>query len=255
MEALRVEALSAEFGGVQAVRGVSMTVEAGARVGFIGPNGAGKTTLFNLLGGQLGATSGRTYCFGRDITNLSAHRRSGIGIARSFQVASLFPRLVVEEQAELAIQGKAPYRSNMVRSVGSYPRCKEDARELLGAWGLLQQRDKYPSQLSHGEQRRLEIALSLASRPRILLLDEPNTGLTADESLHLIGTVYELGQGTTVLIATHDMDVVFGVAERVVVLHRGQIVADGSPEVIQSDPVVADIYMGPNGSARHAATS
>jgi len=244
MEVLRIEGLSKNFGGVQAVKDVSFTVEAGERLAIIGPNGAGKTTLFNLLNGQEKPTAGRIYFFGQEITTMPTYRRAHLGQARSFQLTSLFPGLTVLNNALLAVQGTKPSRFQLFRPVTAYKHLFTKAQELLEAMDLWERRDDVVQALGHGEQRRLEIALSLASEPNLLLLDEPSSGLTAAEGADMITMILNLGTDVTVVIVAHDMDIVFGLASRVMVLHYGEVIADGTPEEIQADPRVKEIYMG-----------
>jgi len=244
MEALRVDGLSKNFGGVQALRDVSFLMEAGERTAIIGPNGAGKTTLFNLLNGQLHPSTGRIYFFGRDITTIATNRRARLGQARSFQFTNLFLNLTVLKNVLLALHGTRPSAYQMFHSITAYKHLLTKAEELLGAMDLWQKRDLHVKDLSYGEQRKLEIALSIASEPRLWLLDEPNTGLTTAESADVIDRINSLGRDITVIIIAHDMDVVFSVAERIIVLHYGEIIADGTPEEISAHPKVKEIYMG-----------
>jgi len=255
MKALRIKGLSKSFGGVQALRNVSLSVEAGEQLAIIGPNGAGKTTLFNLIGGQLSATAGRVYLFGKDMTTMAAHRRAHLGMARSFQLTTLFLDLTVLENALLALQGTRPDRFQMFRPITAYEHLFLKAQDLLGAMDLWRKRDDKVRDIGYGEQRKLEIALGLASKPKLLLLDEPSSGLTAAESADLIGIIRNLGADITVLIVAHDMDLVFGLAERIIVLHYGEIAAEGTPEEIQVDPRVREIYMVAEESTGNAAPS
>lgn len=244
MEALRTENLSMVFGGVHALRDISFRIEAGERVGIIGPNGAGKTTLFNVLNGQLTATGGRIYLHGKDVTRLPTHVRARHGQARSFQLTSLFPSLTVEDNVLLAIHGMERSRFHLLRSARGYQRVNARAHDLLVAIDLWTKKNDYVKNLSNGEQRRLEIALSVASSPKMLMLDEPNNGLTADESAILIELIHQLGKDSTLLIIAHDLDLVFGIARRILVLYYGQMIADGTPDEIRADPRVREIYMG-----------
>jgi branched-chain amino acid transport system ATP-binding protein len=244
METLRVESVSKEFGGVHAVSDVSFSVEAGERLVIIGPNGAGKTTLFNLINGQLSPTNGRIYFAGHDVTTMPPHRRANLGQARSFQIISLFLNLTVLDNALLSLHGTRHSRLDMFRTMKSYRDLLGHAQGSLETAVLWDKRDELVKNLAYGEQRRLEIALSLASKPKLLMLDEPSSGLTRDEGSEIIDLIKNLGTAITVLIVDHDMDLVFGVAERIIVLHYGQIIADGRPEEIRAEPRVREIYMG-----------
>jgi len=244
MEALKVEHLSKNFGGVQALQDVSFSVKAGEKLAIIGPNGAGKTTLFNVLNGQLSATAGQVYLFGQEITTMATHRRAHLGQGRSFQLTSLFPNLTVLDNTLLAVQGTKPSRFQMFRPATAYKHLFVKAEELLGSMALWEKRGDLVQAISYGEQRKMEIALSLASEPKLLLLDEPSTGLTAAESADVIDMIRNLGPDITVLVVAHDMDLVFGLADRIMVLHYGQIIAEGTPEEIQADARVKEIYIG-----------
>lgn len=244
MEALRVEGLSKNFGGVSAVDNISFGVEIGERLVIIGPNGAGKTTLFNLINGQLSATSGRIHFLGEDITTIPTHRRAHRGQARAFQIISLFLNLSVLDNGLLALHGTKPYRFKLFRSINHYKLISDKVQDTLEALDLWQKRDELVKNLSYGEQRRMEIGLGLALQPKLLLLDEPSAGLTMEECSGIIDMIKNLGSDITVIVVDHDMDLVFGVAERIIVLHYGQIIADGAPEQIQADPRVREIYLG-----------
>ena len=249
MEALRVEGLSKDFGGVHAVRNVSFSVNAGEHLAIIGPNGAGKTTLFNLLGGQLTPSAGRVFFFGQDITRMAAHQHAHLGIARSFQIVNLFLNLTVLENTILALQGTKPSRFQMFRPASSYKPMRDRAQELLGSMDLWEKRDEPVHAISYGEQRKLEIVLSLASEPKLLLLDEPSCGLTATESADITTRIRNLGKDITVILVAHDMDLVFGVAERIIVLHYGEIIVEGTCEQIRADAKLKEIYIGSEGGA------
>jgi len=244
MESLRVEGLSKQFGGVRAVNGVTFSVDVGDRVAIIGPNGAGKTTLFNLINGQLSATSGGIYFFEKDVTALPTHARAHLGQARAFQIISLFQKLTVMDNALLTFHGTSSGRFKMFRPVEDYTNVYNKAVQTLKTLGLWEKRDEPVSSLAYGEQRRLEIDLGLALEPRLLLLDEPSAGLTREEGLEIIGVIKSLRSDNTVLIVDHDMDLVFEVAQRIIVLHYGEIIADGTPDEIESDTRVREIYMG-----------
>jgi branched-chain amino acid transport system ATP-binding protein len=247
VEALRIEGLSRDFGGVRAVNNVSFSVNIGERMAIIGPNGAGKTTLFNLINGQLRPTAGKVILFGRDVTHLSTDRRTHLGQARSFQLTNLFMNLSVLENVMLAIHGNQRSRFQMLRPAGSYRHLLPKAEALLTSLDLWELRDTTTKLLGYGEQRKLEIGLSLMSEPRLLMLDEPSTGLTNEEGNSLVERVRKLGSEITVVIVDHDMDLVFSLASRIIVLHHGQIIAQGSPGEIQNDPRVKEVYIGTDG--------
>lgn len=244
MEALKTEVLSKSFGKLQVLIDLSFTVSVGERVAIIGPNGAGKTTLMNILSGHLAPDSGKICMFGQDITVMPAHLRVHLGLARSFQLTTVFSNLSVVSNILVGIQGTKLSRFGMLRSMKSYTEVSEKAQKLLKAMNLWEKRDAAVSTLGYGEQRRLEIALCLASEPRLLLLDEPTAGLTVDESGEINEMIKNLGDDITVLFVAHDMDLVFGVANRIIVLYYGEIVAQGTCGKIQSDPKVREIYLG-----------
>jgi len=244
VEAIRVERLSKSFGGVIATNEVSFRVDAGGRLVIIGPNGAGKSTLFNLLNGQLMPDAGKVFFFGQDVTHLPLHRRAHMGMARSFQLTSLFPELSVLENIMLALHGLQKSRFNPWRATLSYWNLLDKAEELLSLLDLWSKKDDQVHMISYGEQRKLEIALCLASSPRLLLLDEPSAGLTSDERSAVMEIIRKLPPDIAVIIVDHDMDLVFGLANRIIVLHYGQIIAEGTPEEIQADPRVKEVYMG-----------
>ena len=244
MEALRVEGLSKDFGGVHALSNVSFSVEVGERLAIIGPNGAGKTTLFNLLNGQLLPTAGWIQFFGQDITTMATHRRAHLGQGRSFQIISLFLNLTVLDNTLITLHGTKRSRFQMFRPTNRYEHLLTRAQEMLTSVALWEKKDEFVKNISYGEQRRLEIALTVASEPKLLLLDEPSSGLTAAEGADIATMIRNLGTDITVVVVAHDMDLVFGVADRIMVLHYGQLIADGTPEQIQADSRVKEIYMG-----------
>lgn len=243
MEVLRAENLSRDFGGIHAVSNVSFSVPEGEHLAIIGPNGAGKTTLFNLLGGQLKPTSGKVYFYNSDITRLPAYKRAHLGLARSFQIVELFMNLSVLDNMVLALQGTKPSRLHMFRPGKSYKPLYEKAESLLSSMDLWIRKDVPINSISYGEQRKLEIALSLSSDPRLLLLDEPSCGLTASESADLVGIIRKLDNITVIMVA-HDMDLVFGVADKIMVIHYGELIMAGSCDDIRNSNKVKEIYMG-----------
>jgi branched-chain amino acid transport system ATP-binding protein len=242
--ALRLDRVAKIFGGLRAVDGVSLTVAAGERRALIGPNGAGKTTLFNLISGALPATLGRILLFDQDVTRAAPHRRAWLGLARTFQISNLFPTLTVLENCLLAVQALTPARLAMHRALASYGDLHERARRTLDAVGLADKANATVRQLSHGEQRQLEIGLALAGAPRLLLLDEPTAGLSPAESRHMARLLATLDPAMTVLIIEHDMDIALEIAREVTVLHYGRVIADGSRDEIRAHPLVREIYLG-----------
>ena len=244
MEALRVEGVSKNFGGVEALKDVTFAVESGEKLAIIGPNGAGKTTLLNVVNGQLPANSGQMYFMGREITHLSVYKRAHLGIARAFQSSTLFPSMSVLSNLLLAIHGMNPSRLHMLRPFSTYDEYSGEAERHLRSANLWEKRNEMVNDLSHGEQKRLEIDMSLASEPKLLLLDEPSAGLTSAESADVATVIRGLGTGITILIVAHDMDLVFGLADRIVVLHYGQVLCKGSPNDVQCNAKVREIYMG-----------
>lgn len=241
---LEARGISMQFGGLAALKSVSFGVEPGERLALIGPNGAGKTTLFNVLTGQLKPSSGGVYFKGQDITRLSVFARTHMGMARSFQITSLFPYQTVKVNVLIALQGTQKGRYNAMRYLMKDKAMQTAAQKLLESNGLWDLREAAVSSLAYGQQRKLEIALSLASDPELLLLDEPSCGLTATESADITAWIRDLGSKITVLMIAHDMDLVFGVAERVMLLHYGEIMCEGTCEEIRSNQMVRDIYMG-----------
>jgi branched-chain amino acid transport system ATP-binding protein len=241
---LELKDLSKSFEGLQAVRNVTLTIMPGDRKAIIGPNGAGKTTLFNVITGILPATSGQVLLFGQDVTNWPSHRRIALGMARTFQVTSLFPMLTVLDNVLLAINGPRKTKFVMWRFDSSYRDTYEKAYRLLGQAGFLDRKDVEVRNLSHGEQRQLEIVLGLASDPKILLLDEPAAGLSSGESTEMAEFLMKLDPGLAILLIEHDMDVVFDVASQISVLHFGEVLETGTPQQIHSSVKVQEIYLG-----------
>ncbi len=244
MAPLDVQDVSVHFGGLAALRKVSFGVEPGERLALIGPNGAGKTTLFNVLTGQLKPSGGSVHFKGEDITRLSVFGRTRMGMARSFQITSLFPHQTVHVNALIALQGTRKGRYGIFRYLMKDRELQAAAQDLLESADLWELKDEMVSSLAYGQQRKLEIALSLASDPELLLLDEPSCGLTTTESADITTHIRTLGSKITVLMIAHDMDLVFGVADRVMLLHYGEIVCEGSCDEIRSNQMVRDIYMG-----------
>lgn len=244
MEVLKVENLMQSYGGLQVLFDVSFSLEPGERVALIGPNGAGKTTLLNVLTGFIPPAAGRIHLHDYDITNMPSHKRVSLGLARSFQLNTLFPHLNLLINVLLAIQGVQTTRFRWFRPIETYTGNIAVARELLELVNLWDERDSPINALSYGQQRQVEIVLALASKPKLLLLDEPSAGLTSGETSNLIDMIRSLTRDTTVFFCAHDLDLVFSLADRVMVLYYGKIIAQGTPEEIQDDSSVREIYLG-----------
>ena len=241
---LELNGLSKSFGGLHAVRDVTLKIMPGDRKAIIGPNGAGKTTLFNLITGIFPATSGQVLLFGQDVTSWPSHQRTALGMARTFQVTHLFPKLTVLDNVLLAINGLRKSKFVMWRFLSSYRDVYEKAHGLLEQADFLDRKDTEVRYLSHGEQRQLEIVLGLASDPKVLLLDEPAAGLSSGESTEMAKFLMGLDPNLAIFLIEHDMDVVFDVADQILVLHFGEVLETGTPEQIHGSKKVQEIYLG-----------
>ena len=241
---LRVEGLRRQFGGLTALAGVSFAVAPGERRAIIGPNGAGKTTLFNLISGELPPTSGRVYLDGVDVTGLPPHRLAARGLARTFQRNNLFLGLSVRENVRLAVQARRGVARQLWVPAASLTEVAAEADRVLAELGLADRAGMVVRDLSYGEQRQLEVAIALATGPRVLLLDEPTAGMSPAETAAMVQTIARLPAEMTLLIIEHDMDVVFALADRIMVLHYGEVLAEGAPEAVKGNPGVAEVYMG-----------
>ena len=241
---LKITYLAKRFEGIVATDNLTLDVAAGELHAVIGPNGAGKTTLIGQLGGQVKSDSGRIYFSGIDITTLPTHQRSRLGLARSFQIASLFLDLSVLDNVMLVVQAHAGHSFRFWREARSEPELRQPARAALARVGLTQRAELPASALSHGEHRLLELAMALAGQPRMLLLDEPMAGLGPEESARMIEMLRALKRNLTVLLVEHDMEAVFALADRITVLVYGRVVASGTPEVIRADDAVRRAYLG-----------
>jgi branched-chain amino acid transport system ATP-binding protein len=241
---LETHGLTRRYGSLVALDGVSLVVAAGARHAVIGPNGAGKSTLFALVTGSLRPSAGRVTFDGQDVTRRPDHARARAGMGTTFQHARLFTSLSVLDNVALATQRTAGLGMAMLRSAGRHQAVREAAMAHLEQVGLADRAAAPAEALSHGERRQLEVALALATAPRLLLLDEPTAGMSAADSARFAGLVESLGEEVTVLIIEHDLDVVFRLATRVTVLHLGRVLADGTPDEVRADEAVRRAYLG-----------
>jgi len=246
---LQVGHLAKRFGGIVATDDVAFNVEKGELHAVIGPNGAGKTTLIAQLSGQLRPDSGRVRFAGIDITALPVHRRSALGLARSFQITSLFLDFSVLDNVALAVQAHAGHSFRFWRNARSERHLRGPARTALARVGLSERADMPASALSHGEHRQLELAMALAGSPRLLLLDEPMAGLGPEESARMVAMLRALKSEVTILLVEHDMEVVFALADRITVLVYGRVIVSGAPADIRANRQVRDAYLGEQAAA------
>lgn len=244
MKPMVLEHLSKRFGGLQALQDVGFTVEQGQRRAILGPNGAGKTTLFNVICGEERADTGNIYLFGTDAASLPTYRRTALGMARTYQITSLFPRLTVLQNVVLAAQGLDQVRFKFHRPVFNYEHIMHHAEELLVQWNLWDKNNIPVPDLSYGDQRLVEIVMALASKPKLLLLDEPTAGLSPAETQSVVLAMKDLDTTITVLLIEHDMDVVFEVADSITVLHQGCVLADGPRDDVRQNTEVLRVYLG-----------
>jgi branched-chain amino acid transport system ATP-binding protein len=251
---LEIEALTKRFGGVTASDDISLAVPSGELHAIIGPNGAGKTTLIGQLTGEITPDSGRIRFERRDITMLPVYRRSQLGLARSFQITSLFADFTALDNVALAVQAHAGHSFRFWRDARHEPALRQPALAALDRLDLAARADTLVADLSHGECRQLEIAMALVTEPRLLLLDEPMAGMGPEESSRLVDTLRQLKGSVTILLIEHDMDAVFALADRISVLVYGRIIASGDAAAIKSDPVVRQAYLGEHEGAGQGAT-
>jgi branched-chain amino acid transport system ATP-binding protein len=246
-----VDGLTKRFGGVVASDAISLALAAGELHAIIGPNGAGKTTLIGQLTGEIAPDAGHVRFDTRDITALPVYRRSQLGLARSFQIASLFPEFTALDNVALAVQAHSGHSFRFWRDARREVALREPARAALQRVGLAGRADMLVADLSHGERRQLEIAMALATAPRMLLLDEPMAGMGPEESARLVETLRRLKGGITILLIEHDMDAVFALADRISVLVYGRIIASGAPAAIRKDAAVRQAYLGEGEGGAH----
>jgi len=240
---LATEGVSKQFGKFVALNNVSVAFERGKLAAIIGPNGAGKSTYFNILSGAYPPTGGRLLYRGRDVTGLPQHRFAHIGIAKSFQITNIFPKLSAFENVRVAVQARHR-RYDLWTARESLTGVNDRARELLTMVGLDRMDDRAAEDAAHGEQRALEIAMALASEPDLLLLDEPTAGMSPEETQVMMRLIVKLSETRTVILVEHKMKLVMGICERIVVLHHGELLADGTPAEVRSNTDVKRVYLG-----------
>jgi branched-chain amino acid transport system ATP-binding protein len=241
---LRVEGVTKSFGGFVAVHEVSLTVERGQMASIIGPNGAGKSTLFNLITGHLAPERGRVFFDGREITGMPPHRICQFGMGRSFQRTNIFPRLSVFDNVQVAVLSHQKRSSNLYTPARRL--AERETVGLLEQVGLAEEAQSVAGTLAYGFQKQLELGIALASEPRLLLLDEPTAGMSPQETASTIALIGKIARerGLTLVFTEHDMDVVFGIAEKITVLHQGRVLAEGTPDEVRRNPEVQQVYLG-----------
>jgi branched-chain amino acid transport system ATP-binding protein len=244
MSALSVAGLDKSFGGLRVTSEVSLTVEPGERRLIIGPNGAGKTTLFNLITGELAPDRGSVALFDRDVTRVPSRRRPHLGLARTYQIITLFPRETLLQNVTLSLLGLSPLRWNPFVRLARQSALVDGARAVLARVGLEALADRVVARTSYGERRRVEIAMALAQSPRVLLLDEPFAGLSSEERSDVLALVTTIPRDVTIVMIEHDMDVALDFAERITVLHFGRVVVEGTRAEVVADPRTREIYLG-----------
>ncbi|WP_262031560.1 ABC transporter ATP-binding protein [Microvirga sp. Mcv34] len=244
--ALETRGLTIRFGGHVAVNDVSCRFTPGTLTAIVGPNGAGKTTYFNLISGQLRATSGHVMVEGEDITSLPASARAKRGLGRAFQLTNLFPQLTALENVRLAVQSRAEAGWSLFKVWNARRDLIEKAEDILERVRLADKRHIAPKALSHGDQRKLEVALLIAMEPKVFMFDEPTAGMSVDEVPTVLELIHDIKQrgDATVLLVEHKMDVVRSLSDRIIVLHNGTLVADGEPAEVIASPVVQEAYLG-----------
>jgi branched-chain amino acid transport system ATP-binding protein len=241
---LKARGLTKTFGAIRATDGLSLDVWTGEVLAVIGPNGAGKTTAVGQLSGELKSDAGTIHFEGRDISGFPMHKRAHLGLARSFQITSIFLRFTAEDNVAMALQAQDGHSFRFWKAARNDQKLRNPAREMLEEVGLADRADVAAANLSHGEQRQLELAMALATRPSMLLLDEPMAGMGLEDSSRMVDFLLKLKGRVTILLVEHDMDAVFALADRITVLVYGKVVATGTPEKIRTDPTVQKAYLG-----------
>jgi len=244
MTALVVHRLNKSFGGLRVTANVDLVVEPGERRLIIGPNGAGKTTLFNLITGEIACDSGSIALFGRDITHLASRRRAHLGMARTYQIITLFPHDTILRNVTLALLGLSPLRWDAFRDLDRQRHLSDRAREELAKVGLAAMADRPLAQTSYGERRRVELAMALAQRPKVLLLDEPFAGLSRDERGEVQKLLAAIPREVAIVMIEHNMDVALDFADRITLLYFGEVVVEGLRAEVVADPRTREVYLG-----------
>jgi branched-chain amino acid transport system ATP-binding protein len=247
--ALELREVHHDFSGLQVLTGITLAIEDGERHAIIGPNGAGKSTLFNIVTGRFAPRRGRVLYRGRDITGASPHRIARLGIGRSFQIINTFPRLTVYQNVRSAVLSRRHMRLDAWSILDRAAGVARETDEVLATVGLADRRDTPASELSYGEQRELEIALTVATRPDLVMLDEPTAGLNREDTRRAIGLIRQVTEGRTLVMVEHDMEVVFNLADRISVIYYGRVLATGTPDAIRSNADVKRAYLGRKSSA------
>jgi branched-chain amino acid transport system ATP-binding protein len=244
MTALAVTGLTKSFGGLHVTKGVDLAVVPGERRLIIGPNGAGKTTLFNMIAGELAPDAGRIALFGQDITRTPCRRRAHLGLARTYQIITLFPRDTIRRNVELALLGLSGMRWNPLAALDRQHHLAAQAGDALARVGLTHIAGRPLSETSYGERRRVEIAMALAQNPKLLLLDEPFAGLSIDERRDVRQLLTAIPRDVTIVMIEHDMDVALDLADRITLLHFGEVIVEGSRAEVVADPRTREVYLG-----------
>jgi branched-chain amino acid transport system ATP-binding protein len=244
MTALSVTGLTKSFGGLRVTHGVGLAIAPGERRLIIGPNGAGKTTLFNLITGELAPDAGTISLFGQDITRTACRRRAHLGLARTYQIITLFPRDTILRNVELALLGLSALRWNPLTSLDRQRHLATRAREAIARVGLSHVADRPLAETSYGERRRVEIAMAMAQNPRLLLLDEPFAGLSIDERRDVQQLLTSIPRDVTIVMIEHNMDVALDLAERITLLHFGEVIVEGTRAEVVADPRTREVYLG-----------
>ena len=235
--------LSKNFGGLQVLNRLDISLPEGQLTSIIGPNGAGKTTLFNVITGRFPPSSGQVFFTGKDISGLKPHVISQMGLVRSFQITNVFALLTVRENIRLACQSRLAQKVSLVKPAARFG-FEEKTRDILARIGLLPRQDKLAGELSHGDQRHLEIAMTLATDPKLLLLDEPTSGMSPAETAEAIDLIQGISKTVTLLLIEHDMNLVMNISQKIIVLDYGNKIAEGTPEEVERDPEVRRVYLG-----------